>query len=56
MAALFDWDPAKDEENREKHAVAFTEAQPRDDCTLCRSWRRDSNLWGWLLAKGSEVL
>ena len=27
MAALFDWDPAKDEENREKHGVAFTEAQ-----------------------------
>jgi uncharacterized DUF497 family protein len=27
MAALFDWDPAKDEENQRKHGVAFREAQ-----------------------------
>jgi len=27
MAALFDWDPAKDEENQRKHGVAFLEAQ-----------------------------
>jgi uncharacterized DUF497 family protein len=27
MTALFDWDPAKDEENQRKHGVAFAEAQ-----------------------------
>ena len=27
MAALFEWDPAKDEENQRKHGVAFMEAQ-----------------------------
>ena len=27
MAALFDWDPAKDEENQRKHGVSFREAQ-----------------------------
>lgn len=25
--ARFDWDPAKDQKNREKHGVSFTEAQ-----------------------------
>ena len=27
MAALFEWDQSKDEENRRKHGVAFAEAQ-----------------------------
>lgn len=27
MAAAFDWDPAKDTENRRKHGVSFGEAQ-----------------------------
>ena len=27
MAARFDWDPAKDEENQRKHGVTFLEAQ-----------------------------
>ena|SRR5688572_22815954 len=27
MAALFDWDTDKDEENQRKHGVSFTEAQ-----------------------------
>jgi hypothetical protein len=27
MAALFDWDPAKDAENQRKHGVSFFEAQ-----------------------------
>ena len=27
MTALFDWDPAKDEENQRKHGVSFGEAQ-----------------------------
>jgi uncharacterized DUF497 family protein len=27
MAALFDWDPAKDDENQRKHGVAFRKAQ-----------------------------
>ena len=27
MAALFEWDPAKEEANRRKHGVAFSEAQ-----------------------------
>jgi uncharacterized DUF497 family protein len=27
MAALFEWDPAKDEANRLKHGVSFLEAQ-----------------------------
>ena len=27
MAALFEWDPFKDEENQRKHGVAFAEAQ-----------------------------
>jgi uncharacterized DUF497 family protein len=26
MAAVFDWDPVKDEENQRKHGVAFAEA------------------------------
>lgn len=26
MAAWFEWDPAKDEENQRKHGVAFSEA------------------------------
>ena len=27
MAALFDWDTAKDEDNRRKHGISFAEAQ-----------------------------
>lgn len=27
MGALFDWDPAKDDENQRKHGVSFREAQ-----------------------------
>lgn len=27
MAALFEWDAAKDEENQRKHGVSFSEAQ-----------------------------
>ncbi len=27
MAALFEWDPFKDEENQRKHGVSFAEAQ-----------------------------
>ena len=27
MAALFEWDPAKDSENQRKHGISFAEAQ-----------------------------
>lgn len=27
MAALFEWDPSKDEDNQRKHGVSFAEAQ-----------------------------
>lgn len=39
MAALFDWDPVKDEENQRKHGVAFLEAQLAffdADCVIAR--------------------